>query len=70
MTTLTIEIPDSEKAVIFDFIKKRGGNIVTVESDDDLTQAEFDLLQESYKEALLIKKGVIKAVPISELWNE
>ncbi len=70
MTTLTIEIPDSEKAVIFDFIKKRGGNIVTVEADDDLTQAEFDLLQESYKEALLIKRGTIKSVPISELWNE
>jgi hypothetical protein len=70
MTTLTIEIPDSEKAVIFDFIKKRGGTIVTIEADDNLTQTEFDLLQESYKEALLIKKGIIKPVPISELWND
>ena len=70
MTTLTIEIPDSEKATIFAFIKKRGGNILNIDSEDDLTEAEFALLQESYKEALLIKKGVIKALPVSELWND
>ena len=70
MTTLTIEIPDNEKTKVFDFIKKRGGNIINIESDDDLTEAEFALLQESYKEALLIKRGVIKALPISELWND
>lgn len=70
MTTLTIEIPDSEKAAIFEFIKKRGGNILTVDTEDDLTETEFALLQESYKEALLIKKGVVKALPISELWND
>ena len=70
MTTLTIEIPDSEKATVFNFIKKRGGNILNIDSDEDLTEAEFALLQESYKEALLIKKGVIKALPISELWND
>jgi hypothetical protein len=70
MTTLTIEIPNKEKTKFFDFIKKRGGNIINVESDDDLTEAEFALLQESYKEALLIRKGEIKAIPISELWND
>jgi len=70
MTTLTIEIPDSEKVTIANFIKKRGGNILNIESDEDLTEAEFALLQESYKEALLIKKGVIKALPVSELWND
>jgi len=70
MTTLTIEIPDNEKAIISDFIKKRGGNILNIDSEDDLTDTEFALLQESYKEALLIKKGVIKALPLSELWND
>jgi len=70
MTTLTIEIPDSEIATISNYIKKRGGSILNVTSDDDLTEAEFALLQESYKEALLIKKGVIKALPVSELWKE
>jgi len=70
MITLTIEIPDSEKTIIFNFIKKRGGNILNIDSDDDLTEDEFALLQESYKEALLIKKGLIKALPVSELWND
>lgn len=70
MTTLTIEIPDSEKSSVFDFIKQKGGNILNIESDDDLTESEFALLKESYKEALLIKKGTIKSIPISELWND
>jgi hypothetical protein len=70
MTTLTIEIPDKEKAIVFEFIKNKGGNILSIDSEDDLAEAEFALLQESYKEALLIKKGVIKALPISELWND
>ena len=70
MTTLTIEIPDSEKALIFKYIKKRGGNILTVDPEEDLTATEFALLQESYKEALLIKSGAVKALPISELWND
>jgi hypothetical protein len=70
MTTLTIDIPDSEIIIVSDFIKKRGGKVLNVDSDDDLTEAEFALLQESYKEALLIKKGMIKAIPLSELWNE
>ena len=29
---------------------------MTVEAEDDLTQTELELLQESYKEAFLIKK--------------
>jgi len=70
MTTLTIEIPDNEKSAIADFIIKRGGNILSVNEDDDLTKTEFELLQESYKEALLIKKGIVKGLPASELWND
>jgi hypothetical protein len=70
MTTLTIEIPDSERTTVFNYIKKKGGSILNIGSDDDLTEAEFALLQESYKEALLIKKGVIKALPVSDLWND
>ena len=70
--TLTIELPDSAKdvvAAISALIKNAGGKIA-VEDDDNLTQAEFELLQESYKEALLIKKGTIKGIPASELWND
>ena len=70
MTILTIEIPETERAIISNFIKERGGNILNINSDDDLTETEFALLQESYNEALLIKKGVIKALPLSELWKD
>jgi hypothetical protein len=70
MTSLTIEIPKSEIAIISDFIKKRGGNILNIDLDNDLTEAEFALLQETYREALLIRSGVIKPVPVSELWND
>jgi len=70
MTTLTIEISDSEKAVIADFIMKRGGNILSVDDENDLTKTEFELLQESYKEALLIRQGKINGLPASELWND
>jgi hypothetical protein len=70
MTTLTIEIPDSERASILKVVKKAGGNIIDIDSDDDLSKAEFKLLQESYKEALQIRDGKIKAIPASELWND
>lgn len=71
MTKLTIEIPESEQIDVFDFIKQKGGNILTIDAaDDDLEAEEFALLQESYKEALLIKKGIIKSLPVSELWDE
>jgi hypothetical protein len=70
MTTLTIEIPDSERASILKVVKKAGGNVLDIDTDDDLSEAEFKLLQESYKEALQIKDGKIKAIPASELWND
>ena len=70
MTTLTIEIPDSERASILKVVRKAGGNIIDIDSDDDLSEAEFKLLQESYKEALQIRDGKIKAIPASELWND
>ena len=71
MTTLTIEIPDSKRRFISDIIKEQGGTIIDVSSDDDdLSESEFNLLKESYKEALQIKDGTIKSIPVSELWND
>ena len=70
MTTLTIEIPDSERASILKVVKKAGGNVIDIDTDDDLSEAEFKLLQESYKEALQIRDGKVKAIPASELWND
>jgi hypothetical protein len=72
MTTLTINIPDSGKNIIPDIsalVKSAGGDI-SVNSDDDLSDEEFTLLKESYKEALLIKDGKLKGIPTSQLWND
>ena len=73
MTTLTIEIPDNETAIISTIlktVKKAGGNILDIDSDSDFSEAELSLLKEAYKEALLIKDGTIKSIPVSELWND
>lgn len=72
MTTLTINLPDSGKDIISDIsalVKSAGGEI-SINSDDDLSDNEFALLKESYKEALLIKDGKSKGIPTSELWND
>jgi hypothetical protein len=37
--------------------------------DDDMTLAELEMLQESYKEALMIQAGLKKGTPVSELWD-
>jgi len=71
MTTLTIQLPDSETeviATISNIIKKAGGQIEI--DNDDLEQNEFDQLQASYKEALMIKDGLVKGAPASDLWND
>jgi hypothetical protein len=70
MTTLTFEIPYYRRNFIADIIKKEGGTIIEVTSYDDLSEAEFNLLKESYQEALQIKDGKIKSIPISQLWND
>ena len=70
--TLTIELPDNANdiiATISNLIKDAGGSI-SIDADDNLTQTEFDLLQESYREALQIKNGTVKPIPASELWND
>jgi hypothetical protein len=71
MTTLTIELPDNETdviATITNMIKNVGGHIDI--DNGDITPAELAMLQESYKEALMIKAGLKRGTPASELWND
>ena len=71
MTTLIIEIPDSDASEISNIVKAMGGNVVQIDADDeDLTPAELALLKRGLNEALLIKEGKIKSIPFSELWND
>ncbi len=73
MTTLTIEIPDDNKSLLSELIKftKNAGLKVIIENDEDnLTESEFQSLKNAAEEAVLIKKGLSKGIPASELWND
>jgi hypothetical protein len=71
MTTLIIEIPDSEAKDISNIVRARGGNVVDANAEDEnLTSTELDLLKRGLKEALLIKEGKVKSIPFSELWTD
>lgn len=71
MTTLTIEIPDNATADIASIVKERGGNILSMDIDDEnLSEDELESIKRGLKEALLIKEGKLKSIPFSELWND
>jgi len=42
--------------------------IISIE--EDLSQAELELLKRGLEEALLIKEGKVKSIPFSELWDD
>jgi len=69
MTTLTIEIHDSEMADFAKIIKKKGGHIIA-DSTDDLSKSEHISLIQSLKEAELIQAGKLKPVSFDDLWDE
>ena len=73
MTTLTIEIPDDNSPLLSELIKltKNAGLKVRIDNDEDnLSESEFQSLKNAAEEAVLIKKGLSKGIPVSELWND
>ena len=73
MTTLTIEIPDDNSLLLSELIKltKNAGLKVRIDNDEDnLSESEFQSLKNAAEEAVLIKKGLLKGIPASELWND
>jgi len=73
MTTLTIEIPDNNSSLLSELIKltKNAGLKVRIDNDEDnLSESEFQSLKNAAEEAVLIKKGLSKGIPVSELWND
>jgi hypothetical protein len=72
MTVITINVPDNNKNIISDISKmaKKAGYEAIVNNDDDFSAGELALLEEAFREAMLIKAGKIKPIPASELWNE
>ena len=73
MTTLTIEIPDDNSPLLSELIKltKNAGLKMRIDNDEDnLSESEFQSLKNAAEEAVLIKKGLLKGIPVSELWND
>jgi len=74
MTTITIQIPESETGIITaisDIIKNVKGSRINIESDDDeFTENELASLKRSLEEAAMIKKGELKPLSVSDLWDE
>ena len=73
MTTLTIQVPDDQTSVINAIaeITKTAGLKISIESgEDSLSDSEFEALLNASKEAVLIKKGLSKAIPASQMWND
>jgi hypothetical protein len=73
MTTLTIEIPDDNSSLLSELIKltKNAGLKVRIDNDEDnLSESEFQSLKNAAEEAVLIKQGLSKGIPVSELWND
>lgn len=73
MTTLTIEIPDNNTSLLSELIKlteNAGLKVVIDNNDDNLSESEFQSLKNAAEEAVLIKQGLSKGIPLSELWND
>jgi len=74
MTTLTIQLPDSETGIITtisEIVKNVKGSSINIDSDDDgFTESELTSIKRSLKEVAMIKKGELKPLSMSDLWDE
>jgi hypothetical protein len=74
MTTLTIQLPDSETGIITtisDIVKNVKGSHIHIDIDDDaLTENELASLKRSLNEVAMIKKGGLKPLSMNDLWDE
>ena len=74
MTTITIQLPESEIGIITtisDIVKNVKGSRINIDSDDDgFTENELASLKRSLKEAAMIKKGELKPLSMGDLWDE
>jgi hypothetical protein len=70
MTTLTIEIPDSEVKEVSTYIKQKGGKVRKKNSTASLKHAQLASLEQGLREAILISQGKMEGIPLSKLWDE
>lgn len=70
MTTLTIQIPDSEAQALSSYIKQKGGKVIAEVSVAKTKRAQLASLKQGLKEAILISRGEMEGTPIAQLWDE
>jgi hypothetical protein len=74
MTTITIQIPDGETAIvstITEIVKSVKGSSISIDIDDaGLTESELASLKQSLKEAAMINNGELKPLSMNDLWDE
>jgi hypothetical protein len=70
MTTLTIEIPDSEVKEISSYVKQKGGKVVKKNSAAAVKRAQLASLKQGLTEAILISRGEMGGTPLSKLWDD
>lgn len=62
MTTLTISIPDKEKKLVTELVKKLGGEILSVEREKALLK-----LKEGFDEVKAIREGRAKGLTLTDV---
>ena len=74
MTTITIHLPAGDTGIITtisDIVKNVKGSSINIDIDDDgFTESELTSLKRSLKEVAMIKKGELKPLSMSDLWDE
>jgi hypothetical protein len=70
MTTLTIEIPDSEVKEVSTYIKQKGGKVRKKSYAASVKHTQLASLEQGLREAILISQGKMEGIPLSRLWDE
>ena len=65
MTTLTISIPDKEKKLVTELVKKLGGEIISIEREKALYK-----LKEGLTEVKAIREGRSKGLTLNDVLEQ
>jgi hypothetical protein len=71
MTTLTINVPDKEKKLVTQLIKKLGGEVISVEGKLTSTREKtLSKMEEGLSEVKSIQQGKTKGLTLGDVLNQ
>lgn len=71
MTTLTISVPDKEKKLLTELVKKLGGEIISIEGKLTTTRKNaLSKLEDGLKEVKSIRAGNAKGLTLDDVFNQ